>query len=82
MKNIESVMNEMEKLIGREFNEDDIICCFQDNEEDIVVSEVEGYTSNFEGHGTCQLWQAYENKKDSEMFNVWVDDENIIVEIN
>lgn len=82
MINIEKVMNEMEKLVGKELNTDDIICCFQDNEEDIVVSEVEGYTSNFEGHGTCQLYQAYENKKGSEMFNIWVDEESIIVETN
>ncbi len=82
MINIEKVMNEMEKLVGNKFDKDSIICCFQDNEEDIIVSEVEGYTSNFEEHGTCQLYQAYENKKGSEMFNIWIDEKGIIIRTN
>ena len=81
MINVNKVFEEMEKLIGCEFDENEIIYCFEDTEENIIVSKVEGYTSNFDGHGVCQLWNAYEDKVGSEIFSIWVDDENIIVDL-
>lgn len=81
MINIEEVCKSLSKLIGEEFNEDEIICCFEDTEENIIVSKVEGKKTNVEGYGICQLYEVYVDSKSSVsffIFFIYVDDNNII----
>lgn len=76
--------NDLERLqilVGMEFDEDEIICSMEDEEEPVIVNEIVGYTSNFEEDGICQLYNAYYNLEDAELYNVWVNEENIIVEV-
>ena len=77
---VDTVLIELQKLIGRGFDHDDIYCCF-DNGIEVILSKVEGRVSNFEGHGMCQLWNVYYNDKDSEIYDIWVDEDDIIVDI-
>lgn len=77
-------MNDLKRLtglIGKEFNVDDIICEMIDQEEPVMVSKVEGHTSNFEGHGECQLWEVSYDMEETDTCCVWVDQDNIIVEV-
>lgn len=78
MKNF---LEELEKMIGKQFDEDDIIVTYE-TEEEVIVSEIEGQESNFEGHGTCKCYNVYENIEGSEIFTLYVDEDNEIVSVN
>ena len=77
-------MNDFERLqtlIGREFNIDNIISEMLDQEYEIVINKVEGYTSNIEGSGKCQLYNVYYNDSEATIYDVWIDCNNIIAHI-
>lgn len=74
-------LKNLQELIGKEFDTDEIICSMTDLEEAVVVSKVEGHTSNFEGHGECQLYNTYYDMEDTEVYNIWVNSDNIIIHV-
>ena len=76
MKTLEN----LEKLVGQNFDYDDITCCFEDTENEVIISRTENY-SNFENEGNCQLIQAYENDTDSDMFEIWINEDNTIIHV-
>lgn len=80
MINVKEVLERLEKMVGTEFDESDVIVAFE-SDEDVIVDEVEGQESNFEGHGICTCYNAYENTEDSEIFTIYVDTDNEIVEV-
>lgn len=80
MKNIKEVLERLENMIGAEFDENEIIVAF-DSEEEVIVNKVEGQETNFEGHGLCDCYNAYENTEESEVFAIYVNDDNKIVDI-
>ncbi|MGL5330956.1 MAG: hypothetical protein ACRDD7_16965 [Peptostreptococcaceae bacterium] len=75
-------LNELEKLVGGEFNVDEIICCFTDTEEEIIVSKVEGVRNSFEGYGACQCYNIYENTAAAEIYTMYVSEDNEIVSVS
>lgn len=72
-------LERLQTLIGKEFDTDDIICEMIDEDEQVIVSKIEGYTSNFEEHGECQLYNVYYDYEDAIIYEVWVDYNNIII---
>lgn len=68
MKTLEN----LQELIGEELNYDDIICCFDDAKEVVILNR-----SNNDGYD----YIAYENTEDSEQYLFKVDDEDIIIDI-
>lgn len=67
-----SRLENLKKMIGEEFNEDDIICCFQNSENEIIVNK-----SNNNGYD----YVAYENEEDSIQYLFTVDDCCIITDV-
>lgn len=70
----------LEKLIGKEFDESEIIESFIDEENEVIVYETT-VKSNFNGV-TCTCWNAYYNTEDATIYNIWIDINNIIVDID
>ena len=85
MKNWREVQEELMGLVGQELQEDMIIQCFGDFEEadkkDVILSKAEGITTNLDGYGTCQLWQAYVDAANSTNFDLWIKD-GVIVDVD
>ena len=77
MKNLEE---RLKSLIGKEFDEDDVIVGFE-SEDKVIVGKIVGQESNFEGHGMCDCYNAYEDKEESETYSIYVNSKNIIVDI-
>ena len=75
-----TILKNLEELVNEEFNYDEVVCCFEGDEQ-VVVSKVEGYTSNFEGFGMCQLYNVYYNTKEATVYDIWVDADDVIVAI-
>lgn len=80
MINIKEVLERLEKMIGSEFEENEIIIAF-DSESEVIIDEVEDQKSNFEGQGLCKCYNVYENIADSEIFTLYVNDNNKIVSV-
>lgn len=80
MINVNEVLGRLEKMVGAEFDESDVIVAFE-SDKDIIVNKVEGQESNFKGHGICTCYNAYENTEDSEIFTIYVNTDNEIVEV-
>ena len=74
-------LKNLKKLIGKEYNYNDVVCAFEDNTEDIIVNDNTCTTMNFDGHGECKLILAYENTQNSIEFEIYVDNNGIIVEV-
>ena len=51
-------------------------------EEEVIVEKVIGQESHFEGYGMCDCYNAYENTEDSEVFSIYVDEDNEIVDVS
>lgn len=77
----DSDLQRLQSLECEEFNVDDIMSEMLDSEEMVIINKITGHTSHFEGHGECQLYNAYYDAFNSPIYNIWVDDNNIIVEI-
>ena len=78
---VDNDLDRLKILVGKEFDYYDVICAMTDIDEEVIVSKIEGYTSNFEGHGECQLYNTYYNMKHTVMYRIWVDSDNIIVTV-
>ena len=70
------------KLIGYEYDYDNIVSCFEDTEEEIIVNEDTNITSNFDGEGLCKLIVAYENTENSVEYRIYINQDNRIVSID
>lgn len=80
MVNEKEVLKRLSKLIGSQFDEDDIITAFgTDNE--VIVNKVVGQESNFDGFGKCDCYNAYANIDNSTLFTIYVSNSNEIVYI-
>lgn len=75
------ILENLKRLVGEKFDWVDVMCCFP-GEEDVRVHEIEGTKSNFEGHGSCQLYNAYHDDINSTVFGFYVDEDDIIVEVH
>ena len=80
MINIKEVLKRLENMIGKNFDCEDIVIAF-DSEEKVIVNKVEGEESNFSGHGLCDCYNAYEDTEGSELFVIYVNNDNKIVDI-
>ena len=74
-------LKNLKKLIGEEYNYNDVVCAFEDNTEDIIVNDNTCTTMNFDEYGKCDLILAYENTQNSIEFEIYVDNNGIIVEV-
>ena len=70
----------LKKLEGTTFDEDNIICSMSNITEEVIVSNTH-IMSYFKGHGICLLYNVYYNYKDSIVYNVWVDVDDKIVQV-
>ena len=73
-------LKNLKKLIGKEYNYNDVVCAFEDTE-DIIVNYNTCTSIHFDGHGECKLILAYENTQNSIEFEIYVDNNGIIVEV-
>lgn len=82
---VKEVLKNLTNLIGKEFDQDTIICEFEDFQEngetEVIVSESENYYSNFEDYGKCTAWNAHINTDNSTNFVIWVSKDNIIADV-
>lgn len=81
-KDVQEILKELNEMVGKEFDYTDIGCVFTGDDEECIINEVEGQGCNFDGHGYCKCWNAYYNDADSEVFNIYVDEDNEIVAIS
>lgn len=65
-------LDKLKKLIGKELNYDDIVCCFDNTEEEIILNR---------SHNVGYDYIAYENAEDSKQYLFKVDDKDIIIDI-
>lgn len=70
------VLNNLKQFIGKEFDEDDIICAFEDYE---VDGETSVYVGDSDNNGYDKI--AYINAEGSEQFLFTVNSENIIEDV-
>lgn len=68
----------LEKLIGKEFEPEEVMSCMYDFNEMIIISK-RNITSNIEGYGECKLYEVYYDTNDALINEIWVDENNIIV---
>lgn len=73
----ERVMENLKVLVGRKFNNDDIICAFEDDEENGETEVIINKTSVL----PMKTYTAYINAVDSKEFLIIVNGENIIVDV-
>lgn len=76
MKNVEMILK---NLIGKGFDPEDIITELN-LDENVIINKVEGYTSNFDGYGQCELWEL-EIEDTEEYYKIFVDSNYIIAEV-
>lgn len=72
------MLSNLERLVGKEFDVDEIIIAFE-SEEEVIVSRILGEESNFEGHGLCDCYNAYEDIEGSKSYSIYVNQDNKIV---
>lgn len=73
-------LTNLKSLIGSVFNKDDIICNMSENDT-VIVSETY-ITSEFENYGDCTLYCIYYDNSNSNIYNIWVNDDGIIIHVN
>ena len=79
--NMVKTLKNLKELIGEEYNYNDIVCAFEDNTEDIIVNDNTCTSIHFDGNGECKLILAYENTQNSIEFEIYVDNNGVIVEV-
>lgn len=72
----EEVLKNLQRLIGREFDADDVICAFEDFEEE---GETEVYVGDSHNAGYEAI--AYINSENSTQFIFALDENDIITEV-
>lgn len=80
MINVNEVLERLEKMEGKKFDEDNIIIAFESDLE-VIINKVEGQESHFDGYGVCRCYNAYENTEDSEVFAIYVNKNDEIVSV-
>ena len=78
--NNKKVLENLKEMIGKEVDANDIICCFEDTENEVIVDNTNVF-SNFEGYGKCECVDAYENTEESEIYHLYISEDNILVDI-
>lgn len=68
-------------LVGKPFHAVDIICNMLSSNEEVIVSNSH-ILSYFKGYGICLLYNVYYNYGDSPVYNVWVDENNMIIQVH
>ena len=77
----DGVVYRLSKLIDKEYDYEDIICAFaNDNDNKVFVNENTSITSHFDEEGNCKLIEAYE-EDDNYMYDIYVNSDNIIIHI-
>ena len=74
-------LTNLKSLIGNVFDKDDIICNMSE-ENDVVIISNTYITSEFENYGICNLFNVYYDNLNSNIYNVWINNNNIIIEVN
>lgn len=74
-------LTNLKSLIGSVFDKDDIICNMNE-ENDIVIISNTYITSEFENYGICNLFNVYYDNLNSNIYNVWINNNNIIIDVN
>ena len=74
-------LTNLKSLIGSVFDKDDIICNMSE-ENDVVIISNTYITNNFENHGTCTLYNIYYDSPNSIIYNIWVNNNDIIIDVN
>ena len=74
-------LTNVKSLIGNVFDKDDIICNMNE-ENDIVIISNTYITSEFENYGICNLFNVYYDNLNSNIYNVWINNNNIIIDVN
>ena len=74
-------LTNLKSLIGNVFDKDDIICNMNE-ENDIVIISNTYITSEFENYGICNLFNVYYDNLNSNIYNVWINNNNIIIDVN
>ena len=72
----ENVLENLKELIGSEWDAEEVVCAFEDFEED---GETEVITKESENNGYDYI--AYINSADSTQFLFSVDEENVITDV-
>ena len=70
----EQVLNNLRDLIGEEWNEDNVICCFEDCYGDELIITSKSCNSNYD-------YIAYADLEEAEMFLFRVDQCNVIKDV-
>ena len=83
MRKWENVLQDLKELIGSTFDREEIMNRITDFDEcqyndEVIVSENEGYSTTLENYGRCKLWEAYLNFEDSTRFLIYVKDNQIV----
>ena len=68
----------LEKLIGKEFDPEEVMSCMYDFNEMIIISK-RNTTNNIGEYGECKLYEVYYDTDDALINEIWVDENNIIV---
>ena len=71
----------LRQLEGTTFDVDEIICSMSDLTEEVIVSNSH-VLSYFKGYGICLLYNVYYNYGDSPVYNVWVNENNMIIQVH
>ena len=74
-------LTNLKSLIGSVFDKDDIICNMSE-ENDVVIISNTYITSEFENYGICNLFNVYYDNLNSNIYNVWINNNNIIIDVN
>ena len=74
-------LTNLKSLIGNVFDKDDIICNMSE-ENDVVIISNTYITSEFENYGICNLFNVYYDNLNSNIYNVWINNNNIIIDVN
>lgn len=73
-------LENLKKLVGKKVDETEFICCFENNSEDVIVSNT-GIYSNFEGYGKCECVDIYENTEESTIYHCYISENDILADV-
>ena len=74
-------LTNLKSLIGNVFDKDNIICNMYEENNTIIISNTY-ITSEFENYGICNLFNVYYDNLNSNIYNVWINNNNIIIDVN
>lgn len=80
---IEDVLNNMKKLKGKRYNYYDIICVYEDytyNDREDVICTATNIHTNINSED-CRLCEAYINDENAPIINIYVNSDDIIVDV-